>query len=45
MYENAERQRMVDEWIKKKISDTYVKIEDNWSDCEFRNPGWIKIRK
>ena len=45
MYENAERQRMVDEWIKKKISDTYVKIEDNWSDCEFRNPGWVKIRK
>ena len=45
MYENAERQRMVDEWIKKKISDTYVKIEDNWSDCEFRNPGWIIIRK
>lgn len=45
MYENAAKQKMVDEWIKKKINDTYVKIEDNWIDCEFRNPGWIKIRK
>lgn len=45
MYENAARQKMIDEWIRKKISDTYVKIEDNWSDCEFRNPGWLKIRK
>ena len=45
MYENAERQRMVDEWIKKKISDTYVKIEDNWIDCEFEHDGWLKIRK
>ena len=45
MYENAERQRMVDEWIKKKISDTYVKIEDNWIDCEFEHDGWLKVRK
>ena len=45
MYENAAKQKMVDEWIKKKINDTYVRIEDNWVDCEFRHPGWIKIRK
>lgn len=45
MYENAAKQKMVDEWIKKKINDTYVRIEDNCVDCEFRNPGWIKIRK
>ncbi len=45
MYENAAKQKMVDEWIQKKINDTYVRIEDNWVDCEFRNPGWIKIRK
>ena len=45
MYEKAAKQKMVDEWIQKKINDTYVRIEDNWVDCEFRNPGWIKIRK
>lgn len=45
MYENAAKQRMVDEWIAKKIMDTYVKIEDNWIDCEFEHDGWLKIRK
>lgn len=45
MYENAAKQRMVDEWIAKKIKDTYVKIEDNWIDCEFEHDGWLKIRK
>ena len=37
MYEN--------EWVDKKIKDTYVKIEDNWIDCEFENSGWLKIKK
>ena len=45
MYENAAKQRMVDEWIAKKIKDTYVKIEGNWIDCEFEHDGWLKIRK
>lgn len=45
MYENAAKQRMVDEWIAKKIKDTYVKIEDYWIDCEFEHDGWLKIRK
>jgi len=45
MYEQSRRQRMIKEWITDKIKDTYVKIEDNWIDCEFENPGWIKIKK
>lgn len=45
LYENAAKQRMVDEWIAKKIKDTYVKIEYNWIDCEFEHDGWLKIRK
>ena len=28
-----------------KIKDTYVKIEDNWIDCEFQHNGWLKIKK
>ena len=31
--------------IAKKNKDTYVKIEDNWIDCEFEHDGWLKIRK
>ncbi|MBD5226380.1 MAG: peptidylprolyl isomerase [Bacteroidales bacterium] len=45
MYENSARQKLVSDWIEKKIKDTYVKIEDNWIDCEFEHEGWLKIRK
>lgn len=42
MYENAAKQKMVKEWLSKKIRETYVKIEDNWADCEFQHPEWIR---
>lgn len=42
MYENSEKQKMVKKWLSKKIRDTYVKIEENWADCEFEHPEWIK---
>lgn len=42
MYENSEKQKMVKKWLSKKIRDTYVKIEDNWSGCEFEHPEWLK---
>lgn len=42
MYENSERQRIIKEWVEKKIKDTYVRIEDGWRDCEFKHKGWIK---
>ena len=45
MYENSAKAKMVKDWIEKKINDTYVKIEDNWSNCEFEHQGWLKIRK
>lgn len=45
MYEESARQKMVKDWVAKKIKDTYVKIEDNWIDCEFQHDGWLKIKK
>ncbi len=39
MYEESARQKMVKDWVAKKIKDTYVKIEDNWVDCEFQHEG------
>ena len=45
LYENAAKQKMIDQWIARKIKDTYVKIEDNWSDCEFEHDGWVKNKK
>ena len=45
MFEESARQKMVNDWVTKKIKDTYVKIEDNWIDCEFQHNGWLKIKK
>lgn len=42
MYENAQRQRILDEWLNKKIRDTYVRIEEGWRGCDFEHKGWIK---
>lgn len=40
MYESAAKRKMVKDWLSKKIRDTYVKIEDNWADCEYQHPEW-----
>lgn len=42
MYENAERQKIIDRWLEKKIADTYVRVEDGWRGCEFTHNGWIR---
>lgn len=42
MYENKEKQQIINKWIEKKIAETYVKIEDGWAGCEFEHEGWIK---
>ncbi|MBQ8050632.1 MAG: peptidylprolyl isomerase [Bacteroidaceae bacterium] len=33
---------VVDEWIREKQKTTYVRINENWCDCEFEYPGWVK---
>ncbi|MBO4943021.1 MAG: peptidylprolyl isomerase [Muribaculaceae bacterium] len=42
MYENARSEEIVNEWLEKKIKDTYVRIEDGWRGCDFQHKGWIK---
>ncbi len=42
MYEQARQQEVLDQWLAKKIKDTYIRIEDGWRDCEFTHAGWIK---
>ena len=44
MYEESARQKIVDDWLEKKINETYVRIEDGWRGCEFEHKGWIKTR-
>lgn len=44
MYENAQRQEIIDKWLAKKIKETYIRIEDGWRGCEFQHEGWIHAR-
>ena len=36
------KQQKLEDWIKKKQATTYVRINENWCDCEFQYPGWVK---
>ena len=42
MAENARKQKLVDEWLQKKIEKTYVRIDPEWRKCEFRYSGWLR---
>ncbi len=42
MAENKKRQELLDKWLKNKIKTTYVRIDENWRNCEFRYEGWIR---
>ena len=32
----------IKEWIKEKLKTTYVRIDPEWRNCEFKYEGWIK---
>jgi len=36
------RSRTYDEWLKKKIEVTYIKISDEFKSCDFLEEGWLK---
>lgn len=38
--ENNKKQEIVDAWIKAKIKNAYIRIDESYEKCEFRNP-WI----
>lgn len=44
MYEQSARERIVNDWLEKKIQETYVRIEDGWRGCDFEHKGWIKSK-
>ena len=35
-------QEKLEKWIREKQKKTYVRINENWINCEFKYPGWIK---
>jgi peptidyl-prolyl cis-trans isomerase SurA len=42
MAEAERQQKMVNEWLKKKIEKTYVRIDPGWRNCEFKYDGWVR---
>lgn len=35
------RAEKLDKWIRDKQKTTYVRINENWRNCDFKYPGWI----
>lgn len=39
---DKEREKVLHDWVVDKIKNTYVRMNDNYKDCEFEYQGWIK---
>jgi len=42
MVENNKRQQIINNWIAKKQKETFIRINDNWKNCDFEKNGWIQ---
>jgi len=42
MVEEKKRNDIIQIWIKKKIADTYIRIQPEYSKCDFKYAGWVK---
>jgi peptidyl-prolyl cis-trans isomerase SurA len=45
MYEQSAKQKVLKDWLEKKIANTYVRIEDGWKGCDFEHKGWVKNKE
>lgn len=39
---NKRQEERINDWIKEKQKTTYVRINEDWRDCDFEYPGWVK---
>lgn len=39
---DKEREKVLHDWVVDKIKNTYVRMNDNYKNCEFEYQGWIK---
>ncbi|MCH5327763.1 MAG: peptidylprolyl isomerase [Coprobacter sp.] len=40
--EMVKQNELIEDWIKKKQKETYIRIKEGWRNCEFRYDGWVK---
>ena len=36
------RDQFLNDWVAEKLKNTYVRMNDNYKDCEFQYRGWVK---
>ena len=39
---NKMNEERIEEWIREMQQKTYIRINEDWRNCEFKYPGWIK---
>lgn len=42
LVESKKREELLNDWIRKKQKTTYVRISEEWRNCDFKYPGWVK---
>lgn len=42
MVQEKKSNDIINKWIKEKQKTTYIRISDNWKNCHFKYPGWVK---
>jgi peptidyl-prolyl cis-trans isomerase SurA len=42
MLEAKRKDQIIQDFIKKKQAETYVRIKEGWRNCDFLYPGWVK---
>jgi len=40
--EGRKKEEVLKKWVQEKIKSTYIRINDNWINCDFQHTGWIK---
>jgi peptidyl-prolyl cis-trans isomerase SurA len=40
--ESKKHEEILKKWLQAKIKDTYIRIDQNWVNCDFLYPDWIK---
>jgi len=42
MVEEEKQNEILNDWVAKKQKETYIRINDNWRNCDFEMDGWIQ---
>ncbi|MDR1718611.1 MAG: peptidylprolyl isomerase [Dysgonamonadaceae bacterium] len=42
LVEQQKSEEILNKWIAQKQKETYIRINDNWKNCDFERDGWIK---